>query len=104
VEADLAQGADLLKTHRADATVNNVSALVDFMEKQPNAGIKIAAIYTPSAPWEIAEAAMFRKEDVELGAAVDEAIKAMIADGTLYGLASQFFGKEVADAISLYKK
>ncbi len=102
-DSNLTQAMDLLVTHRADAHVNNLTSIVEFLKEKPDTPVRIAAIYVPDESYEIESAAMFRKEDVELGQAVDQAIKDMIADGTCYNLALKYFGKEVADNTSIYK-
>lgn len=102
-DASLTQAADLLETGRADAHINNLVAITKFMEEKPDTKIKVAAIYEPEDRYEIESAAMFRKEDKELSDKVSEIIQEMIDDGTCYNLAEKYFGKEVADNISLYK-
>lgn len=102
-DASLAQAADLLVTGRADAHVNNLIAITNFMEEKPNVAVKVAAIYEPEERYEIESAAMFRKDDKELSDEVSKIINEMIKDGTCYKLAEKYFGKEVADNITLYK-
>jgi cystine transport system substrate-binding protein len=103
-DVSLTQAMDLLVTGRIDAHVNNLTSISEFLEQKPNTAVRIAAIYKPSASWEIEEAAMFRKEDLSLANAVNDIIKVMNSDGTNYKLAEKYFGKLVADGISIYKK
>lgn len=103
-DCNLTQAMDLLVTGRADGHVNNLTSIVEFLNAKPDTAVKIAAIYEPAESYEIESSAMFRKVDVELGEAVDKAIKEMIEDGTCYDLAVKYFGKEVADNTSIYKK
>lgn len=103
-DVSLTQAMDLLVTGRIDAHINNLTSISEFLEQKPGTAVRIAAIYRPKASWEIEEAAMLRKEDASLAAAVDEAIRSMIADGTCYRLAVKYFGSLVADGISIYKK
>jgi len=103
-EASLVQAMDLLVTGRIDGHVNNLTSITDFMTQKPETAVRIAALYNPKAHWEIEEAAMLRKEDGSLAEAVNNAIKTMIADGTCYRMAEHYFGKTVADGISIYKK
>lgn len=103
-DVSLTQAMDLLVTGRIDAHINNLTSISEFLEQKPNTAVRIAAIYKPQASWEIEEAAMFRKEDASLAAAVNDIIKAMNEDGTSYKLAEKYFGKIVADGISIYKK
>jgi len=103
-DVSLTQAMDLLVTGRIDAHINNLTSISDFLKQKPDTAVRIAAIYKPKASWEIEEAAMFRKEDASLAAAVNDVIKAMNEDGTSYRLAEKYFGKLVADGISIYKK
>lgn len=102
-EASLVQAADLITSDRADATINNLTSIVEFLEKKPDTSVRIAEIYKPENSYEIESAAMFRKADTELAEAVSKIIQEMIDDGTCYELATKYFGKEVAEGISCYK-
>lgn len=103
-DASLTQAMDLIATGRVDASVNNLTSIVEYMKERPDVKIRVAAIYKPENSYEIESSAMFRKADAELAAKANEIIKSMIADGTCYSLAEKYFGKEVADSISIYKK
>jgi len=103
-DVSLTQAMDLLVTGRIDAHINNLTAISEYLNNKPNTAVRIAAIYKPKESWEIEEAVMLRKEDNSLAAAINDALKAMIADGTCYRLAEKYFGKLVADGISIYKK
>ena len=102
-EASLVQATDLITSGRADATVNNLTSIVEFLEEKPDTAIRIAAIYEPENSYEIESSAMFRKVDAELSEKVDEIIHSMIDDGTCYKLAAKYFGEEVAKSIACYK-
>jgi cystine transport system substrate-binding protein len=102
-DCNLTQAMDLLVTGRADAHVNNLTSITDFMAQKPDVAVKVASIYKPKAHWEIEEAVMIRKDDSALAGAINTQIKAMIADGTCYKLAEHYFGKTVADSISIYR-
>lgn len=103
-DASLTQAMDLITTGRADVTVNNLTSLVEYMKERPDVKVRVAAIYVPEHSYEIESSAMFRKEDAELAKKVDAIIGEMIADGTCYRLAEKYFGKEVADSTTIYKK
>ena len=103
-DASLTQAMDLIVTGRVDASVNNLTSLVEYMKERHDVKVRVAAIYKPENSYEIESAAMFRKADISLSKKVDEIIKAIIADGTCYRLAEKYFGKEVADSVSIYKK
>ncbi len=102
-DASLTQAMDLLETKRADAHINNLTSIVEFLNEKPDTPVKVVAIYEPKESYEIESSAMFRKTDIELGDAVNIAIKDMIDDGFCYNLAVKYFGKEVADSTSIYK-
>lgn len=104
-DASLTSAMDLISTGRADATVNNLAAVEEYMKERPDVAIKIAAVYEPADDerWIIESAAMFRKEDQSLCNKVSEVLQEMIADGTCYNLTAQFFGESVADNTGLYK-
>lgn len=105
-DASLTSAMDLISTGRADATVNNVAAVEEYMKERPDVNIKIAAIYEPAEgeSWIIESAAMFRKEDQALCDKVSEVLQEMIDDGTCYDLTVKYFGETVADSTSIYKK
>ncbi len=102
-DCNLTQAMDLLVTHRADAHVNNLTSIVEFLKAKPDTAVTVAAIYKPQNSYEIESSAMFRKEDVELGQAVDKVIQEMIEDGTCYNLAVKYFGQQVADETTIYQ-
>jgi cystine transport system substrate-binding protein len=103
-DASLTQAMDLIVTGRTDASVNNLTALAEYMKERPDVKVRIAAIYEPENRYEIESSAMFRKADAQLAEKVDEIIGEMIADGTCYNLAKKYFGQEVADSVTIYKK
>ena len=54
---------DLIVSGRADATVNNVAAVEEYMKERPDMNVKIAAIYEPEEgeEWIIQSAVAFQK-------------------------------------------
>lgn len=103
-DCNLTQAMDLLVTHRADAHVNNLTSILEYLKTKPDTAVTVAAIYKPENSYEIESSAMFRKEDVELGKAVDKVIQEMIDDGTCYNLAVKYFGQQVADETTIYQQ
>ncbi len=105
-DASLTSAMDMISTGRADATVNNVAAIEQYMKSRPDVAVKIVAIYEPAEEesWLLESVAMFRKKDQALCDKVSEVIKAMIDDGTCYDLTVKYFGKTVADSTSIYRK
>ena len=62
-DASLTAAMDLIVSGRADATVNNVAAVEEYMEGAPDMNVKIAAIYEPEEgrEWIIQSAVAFQK-------------------------------------------
>ncbi|MRG87657.1 amino acid ABC transporter substrate-binding protein [Salinibacillus xinjiangensis] len=88
----LAQSIELIKQGRADMTVNDRLAVLDYIQQQPDAGIKIAAQED-----EVSETAFaFRKGNEKLVEAVNEQLEAMKEDGTLTEIAKKWFGEDVS--------
>lgn len=104
-EASLTAAMDMISTGRADATVNNLAAVEEYMAERPDVPVKVAAVYEPDADttWIIESVAMFRKSDQALCDAVSKVLQEMIDDGTCYNLTVQFFGESVAENTSIYK-
>ncbi len=78
---------------RADATLNADVSIYDYMNQQPDAAIKIAAVTEDASQVAIPmrkgdESASFRE-------AVDEAVRELKEDGTLAKLSEQYFGSDI---------
>lgn len=104
-DADLTAAMEMLNTGRADAHINNVAAVDEYMKSRPEVNVKVVDTYEPKEGEEymIQSAAMCRKEDQELCDKVSEVLQSMIEDGTLYDLTVEFFGQAVADSTSIYQ-
>ena len=105
-DASLTAAMDLIVSGRADATVNNVAAVEEYMKERPDMNVKIAAIYEPEEgeEWIIQSAVAFQKGADTLTEKVNEILQEMIDDGTCYDLTVQYFGQSVADSTSIYQK
>lgn len=103
VEASLEEAMMLIRDGRADCTVNDAAAINSYMEANPDAGVKIACYYKPENTWEIQSAPIVKKGNVKLCNAIDDAIDAIIADGTAKELCIKYFGEDFANNVSLYK-
>lgn len=105
-DASLTAAMDLIVSGRADATVNNVAAVEEYMKERPDMNVKIAAIYEPEEgeEWIIQSAEAFQKGADTLTEKVNEILQEMIDDGTCYDLTVQYFGQSVADSTSIYQK
>ncbi len=78
---------------RADATLNADVSIYDYMNQQPDADIKIAAVTEEASQVSIPmrkgdESASFRE-------AVNEAVRELKEDGTLAKLSEQYFGSDI---------
>lgn len=105
-DASLTAAMDLIVSGRADATVNNVAAVEEYMKERPDMNVKIAAIYEPEEgeEWIIQSAVAFQKGADTLTEKVNEILQEMNDDGTCYDLTVQYFGQSVADSTSIYQK
>ncbi|WP_077624050.1 amino acid ABC transporter substrate-binding protein [Sediminibacillus massiliensis] len=88
----LAQSIELIKQGRADVTVNDKLAVLDYIKQQGDANIEIAA-----EEEEASESAFaFNKGNEELVEAVNEQLEAMREDGTLEEISKEWFGEDVS--------
>ncbi|MCI8524930.1 MAG: transporter substrate-binding domain-containing protein [Oscillospiraceae bacterium] len=93
---DLAQTFELLLSGRIDATLNDEAVYYDYMAAHPDAPLKIACLSENPVPVAIP---MRQGEDAAaLRAAVDAALEALRADGTLAALSEQYFGLDITVA------
>lgn len=88
----LAQSIELIKQGRADVTVNDKLAVLDYMKQQGDEGIKIVA----EAEEKSENAFTFNKGNEELIDAINEQIEAMKEDGTLAEISEEWFGEDVS--------
>ncbi|WP_010676523.1 amino acid ABC transporter substrate-binding protein [Bacillus timonensis] len=88
----LAQSIELIKQGRAEATVNDKLAVLDYIKSQGDKSIKIAA-----SSDDVSEMAFtFNKGNDELVAAINEQLAAMKEDGTLAKISQEWFGEDVS--------
>ncbi|WP_371069685.1 transporter substrate-binding domain-containing protein [Sediminibacillus sp. JSM 1682029] len=88
----LAQSIELIKQGRADVTVNDKLAVLDYINQQGDESIKIAAEQE-----DVSESAFaFNKGNEELVEAVNEQLEAMREDGTLAEISKEWFGEDVS--------
>ena len=90
----LAQSLTLIEQKRADATLNDELAVLDYLKKNANANVKIVW----SAPKEerVGSGLIVNKGNDEAIAKFSGAMKELQADGTLKKLGEQFFGKDIS--------
>ncbi|WP_304671890.1 amino acid ABC transporter substrate-binding protein [Neisseria polysaccharea] len=90
----LAQSLTLIEQKRADATLNDELAVLDYLKKNPNAGVKI--VWSAPADEKVGSGLVVNKGNDEAVAKFSTAINELKADGTLKKLGEQFFGKDIS--------
>ncbi|WP_201535466.1 amino acid ABC transporter substrate-binding protein [Psychrobacter ciconiae] len=90
----MAQAVELVKQDRADFTMNDNLAVLDYLKKFPNSGLEIKLV----APKEELRGSglVLRKGEDEAVAKIDEAMSQLQADGTLTKLSQEFFGADIS--------
>lgn len=88
----MAQGLLLIQQKRADVTFNDSLALLDYLKKNPNSGLKPF--------WEsenkVGAGFIVNKGNEEALAKISAAIVELRNDGTLKKLGEQFFGRDIS--------
>lgn len=88
----MAQGLLLIQQKRADMTFNDALALLDYLKKYPNSGLKPV--------WEskdkVGAGLIVNKNNDEALAKISAAIEELRNDGTLKQLGEQFFGRDIS--------
>ncbi|MBR6404043.1 MAG: amino acid ABC transporter substrate-binding protein [Eubacterium sp.] len=79
---------------RADATVNDNVTFLDFKANQPDANVKIVATSDEATE----SAVLLRKNDSDLQAAINGALKELREDGTLTKISEKYFGEDITSA------
>ncbi|MGO4889606.1 amino acid ABC transporter substrate-binding protein [Anaerobacillus sp. MEB173] len=88
----LAQSIELIKQGRAEATVNDKLAVLDYIKRRDDQEIHIVAESD-----EMTEMAFtFNKGNQELIDAINEQLNAMKEDGTLTRISEEWFGEDVS--------
>ena len=90
----LAQSLMLLEQNRAEVTFNDELAVLDYLKKNPKAGVKI--VWTAPAQERVGSGLIVNKGNDEALAKISGAMKELQADGTLKRLGEQFFGKDIS--------
>jgi L-cystine transport system substrate-binding protein len=88
----LAQSIQLLEQGRVDVTVNDKISILDYMNKQKNSNIKIAAEDEDAGQ----SGLMFRKGSDKLVDEVNKALEEMMEDGTYEEISNKWFGENVS--------
>ena len=90
----MAQGLLLIQQKRADLTFNDSLALLDYLKKNPNSGLKTA--WEAPAEEKLGAGLIANKGNDEALAKISAAIVELRNDGTLKKLGEQFFGKGIS--------
>ncbi|ETD67733.1 amino acid ABC transporter substrate-binding protein [Pelistega indica] len=88
----MAQGLLLIQQKRADVTFNDSLALLDYLKKNPNSGLKTVW----ESPEKVGAGIVANKGNDEALAKISEAITQLQQDGTLKRLGEQFFGRDIS--------
>ena len=96
VVSTLAQTLDLVLSGRADATLNAELSFYDYMKEHPEANLKIVAL-SPEASL-VAIPVRKGAENAAFLAALNGAIEALRADGTLTAISMKYFDTDITRA------
>lgn len=90
----MAQAIQLVKQDRADFTMNDNLAVLDYLKKFPDSGLEIKLVAPASE--QRGSGLILLKGDDEVVAKLNEAMAALAADGTLTKLSEEFFGADIS--------
>lgn len=90
----LAQSLTLIEQKRAEVTLNDELAVLDYLKKNPNAQVKI--VWHAPAEEKVGSGLIVNKGNDAALEKINEAMKSLQADGTLKKLGEQFFGKDIS--------
>lgn len=86
------QAIELIVTKRVDVTINDSLTALDYLKNKPDAPIQIVARADDASQ----SGLMFRKGNPELVEAVNQALQAMVDDGTYLEISEKWFGEDVS--------
>ena len=90
----MAQAVQLVKQDRADFTMNDNLAVLDYLKNFPDSSLEIKLV-APASELR-GSGLVLRKGDDAVVAKIDEAMAALQADGTLTKLSQEFFGADIS--------
>lgn len=88
----MAQALLLIQQKRTDVTFNDSLALLDYLKKNPNSGLKVVW----ESPDKVGAGFIVNKGNEEALGKISAAIVELQKDGTLKRLGEQFFGKDIS--------
>ncbi|QGM81340.1 amino acid ABC transporter substrate-binding protein [Otariodibacter oris] len=89
----LAQALELIRQKRIDTTVNDKLAVLDYFQKIPNAGLKVAV----EASDKVGSGFAFLKGEEDIVNKVNQALTEMRKDGTLKQISIKWFGDDITE-------
>ena len=90
----MAQAVQLVKQDRADFTMNDNLAVLDYLKNFPNSGLEIKLVAPASE--KRGSGLILLKGDDAVVAKLNEAMAALEADGTLTKISQEFFGADIS--------
>ncbi|MBO1529782.1 transporter substrate-binding domain-containing protein [Psychrobacter sp. F1192] len=90
----MAQAIQLVKQGRADFTMNDQLAVLDYLKKFPDSGLEIKLVAPKSE--QRGSGIILLKGDDAVVAKLNEAMSELQADGTLTELSEEFFGADIS--------
>ncbi|MGM8872334.1 amino acid ABC transporter substrate-binding protein [Psychrobacter sp. 2Y5] len=90
----MAQAIQLVKQDRADFTMNDNLAVLDYLKKFPDSGLEIKLV-APASELR-GSGLILLKGNEQVVDKLDEAMSALQADGTLTKLSEEFFGADIS--------
>lgn len=90
----MAQGLLNVQQKRADITLNDELSLLDYLKKNPDAGLKY--VWRTPAEEKLGAGLVMNKGNDEALAKISSVMNELKADGTLKKLGEQFFGEDVS--------
>lgn len=90
----MAQAIQLVKQDRADFTMNDNLAVLDYLKKFPDSNLEIKLVAPASE--QTGSGLVLLKGDEAVVAKLDEAMNALQADGALTKLSQDFFGADIS--------
>lgn len=90
----MAQAIQLVKQKRADFTMNDNLAILDYLKKFPDSNLEIKLVAPASE--QTGSGLVLLKGNDEVVAKLDKAMAELIEDGTLTKLSEEFFGADIS--------
>ncbi|WP_227430511.1 amino acid ABC transporter substrate-binding protein [Psychrobacter sp. I-STPA6b] len=90
----MAQAIELVKQGRADFTLNDRLAVLDYLKKHPESGLEIKLVAPASE--QRGSGLILLKGNDEVVTKLNDAMQQLQEDGTLTRLSEQFFGQDIS--------